>query len=82
MTMTTDRETTLPDAKARKLAYIRGLEANEIAALPRDAINSVDDLSTLCVLVDEDGEQLAIIEGRDAAVLAAKANNYRPLSVH
>ncbi len=78
----TDLTKTLADIDASKLAYIRGLEAAELAALPNEALSNVDDLDSLYVVTNGDGEKLAIVEGRKAAMAAILANAMQPTSVH
>ncbi len=70
------------DFDASKFAYIRAIDASELAALPNEALNAVDDLDRLYVLTNGDGTKLAIIEGRRAAFAAAEANALQPMSVH
>ena len=65
-----------------KLAYIRGIEPNEVAALPAEAFDVITDTDALFVLTNGEGQKLAIVEGRDAAVAAALSNNLQPVSVH
>ena len=65
-----------------KIAYIRAIEANEINALPTDALDQISDVHELFVLTNGEGQKLAIIEGRDAAIKAAEMNSLTPMSVH
>ena len=65
-----------------RIAYIRAIEANELAALPREAFEQIDDIEALYVLTNGDGQKLAIVEGREAAIAAARANHLQPVSVH
>ena len=67
---------------AKDLVYIRRIAENEIAGLPPEALDTVADRDSLFVLSNGEGEQLAIVEGRDAAFAAARAHEMRPVSVH
>jgi len=80
--MTTDLTKTLEAIDASKLAYIRGIDAAELAALPNEVLSNVDDVDELFVVTNGDGEKLAIIEGRDAAMATVRANEMQPLSLH
>lgn len=65
-----------------KIAYIRVLKTRELAELPNEALEAVDDLNHLFVLTDGEGQKLAIVEGREAAIATAHANSLVPMSVH
>ena len=65
-----------------RMAYIRAIEANEIAELPNEALANIGDMDALFVLTDGEGQKLAIIEGREAAFAAARANSFLPVSLH
>lgn len=77
-----------PDTKfangldASRFAYIRAIKSRELAALPNEALESVEDLDRLYVLTNGDGQKLAVVEGREAAIATAKANSLLPVSVH
>ena len=64
------------------LAYIRAIEDTEINALPSDALDQVNDVDELFVLTNGEGQKLAIVEGREAAIQAAEMNSLTPMSVH
>lgn len=74
----------LPDARfdASKFAYIRAIDERELAALPNEALEAVEDLDRLYVIINGDGTKLAIVEGKRAAIAAAEANALKPVSVH
>lgn len=65
-----------------QLAYVRSIKTKELAELPREALDSVEDVGALFVLTNGDGKRLAIVEGRDAAIAAARANALQPVSLH
>lgn len=65
-----------------RIAYIRALKTRELAEIPNEALENVADPDRLVVLSSGDGEKLAIIEGREAAIAAAYANALVPVSVH
>lgn len=67
---------------ATRIAYIRAVNTREIAELPNEALESVDDLESLFVLTNGEGKKLAIVEGREAAIATAEANALMPVSVH
>ena len=81
--MTTDLERQAVKLfSAKDLVYIRQIAENELAELPEEAFDTVADRDALFVLSNGDGQQLAIVEGRDAAFAAARAHEMRPVSVH
>lgn len=57
-------------------AYIRVVRRDELENAPANAPE------TLYALHDENGRPLAVFGDRAAAVVAAKANNFRAMSVH
>ena len=65
-----------------RLAYIRAIKTREIAELPNEALEAVEDLESLFVLTNGDGKKLAIVEGHAAAIATAEANSLMPVSVH
>ena len=67
---------------ATKIAYLRAVNTREIADLPNEALESVEDLESLFVLTNGEGQKLAIVEGREAAIATAEANALMPVSVH
>ncbi|WP_158085689.1 DUF1150 family protein [Henriciella aquimarina] len=81
--MTTDLETQAVKLfSAKDLVYIRRIAENELADLPDEALQTVEDRDSLFVLSNGEGQQLAIVEGRDAAFAAARAHEMKPVSVH
>lgn len=68
--------------EASKIAYIRAIKSHELADLPNEALAAIDDLDRLFVLTNGDGQKLAIVEGREAAIATARANALQPMSVH
>lgn len=75
-------ETTTTGIDLSKIAYIRAIEDTEINALPSDALDQVNDVDELFVLTNGEGQKLAIVEGREAAIQAAEMNSLTPMSVH
>ncbi|MBF33920.1 MAG: hypothetical protein CME85_13880 [Henriciella sp.] len=67
---------------AKDLVYVRQIAETELNGLPDEALETVNDTSSLFVVANGDGQQLAIVEGRDAAFAAARAYEMRPVSVH
>ncbi len=66
-----------------RLVYIRALGLAEARRLlPPDALADFDETDGLFVVANADGENLAIVEGRDAAYAAALAHDFEPVSVH
>lgn len=80
--MNTNIDEIINKIDASKFAYIRAIEDDELAALPNDALSSVEDPTSLFVLTNGEGEKLAIVEGREQAFAAAQANSLLPMSVH
>lgn len=80
--MTTDFNKVNP-FETESFVYIRQMAVGEVRGLlPPDALADVDDPDDLFIVSSADGEHLAIVEGRDAAIAACHANDLRPLSVH
>ncbi len=70
-------------AADERLVYIRALDLAEARRLlPPDALAEIDDVDGLFVVTSAEGQNLAIVEGRDAAYAAALAHDLRPVSVH
>ena len=67
---------------AKDLVYIRRIAEKELNGLPPEALDTVENREALFVLANGEGQQLAIIEGRDAAFAAARAYEMKPVSVH
>lgn len=67
---------------AKDLVYIRRMAEKDLDALPPEALDTVEDREALFILANGEGQQLAIIEGRDAAFAAARAYEMKPVSVH
>lgn len=65
-----------------RFVYFRNINELELAELPADALDGVDDLADLVVVTNGDGQKLAIIEGREAAEAAAEAYKLEAVSVH
>lgn len=80
--MTNEQNKAVATIDASKLAYIRGIEADELAALPNDAFAHIGDPAALYVVTNGDGEKLAVVEGRNAAIAAVEANAMQPMSIH
>ena len=81
--MTTDLEHQAAKLfSAKDLVYVRQIAETELADLPQEALDAVDDRASLFVLANGEGQQLAIVEGRDAAFAAARAHEMRPVSGH
>ncbi|HIG23969.1 DUF1150 family protein [Henriciella sp.] len=67
---------------AKDLVYVRQIADEELSGLPDEALEAVNDRSRLFVVANGEGQQLAIVEGRDAAFAAARAYEMQPVSVH
>ncbi|MEO1303940.1 MAG: DUF1150 family protein [Pseudomonadota bacterium] len=65
-----------------RFVYFRNINELELAELPADALRGVNDIEDLVVVTNGEGQKLAIIEGRDAAVAAAEAYKLEAVSVH
>ena len=65
-----------------RFVYFRNINERELAELPDDALNGVDDLNELVVVTNGDGQKLAIIEGLGAAEAAAEAYKLQAVSLH
>ena len=73
---------TTGDQDFSRFVYFRNINERELAELPADALNGVDDIEELVVVTNGDGQKLAIIEGREAAEAAAEAYKLHAVSVH
>ena len=74
-----------PDSDAldfSRFVYFREINERELAELPADALNAVDDVERLVVVTNGDGHKLAIIEGLEAAEAAAEAYKLEAVRVH
>ena len=74
-----------PDSDAldfSRFVYFREINERELAELPADALNAVDDVERLGVVTNGDGQKLAIIEGLEAAEAAAEAYKLEAVRVH
>lgn len=82
--MTTDLTTLKHNPfDAGNLVYIRRMADDEVrSVLPPNAVEELSDTDDLFILHDADGQRLGIVEGRDAAFAAARANSLQPYSVH
>ncbi|WP_300381639.1 DUF1150 family protein [Henriciella sp.] len=81
--MTTDLEHQAEQLfSAKDLVYVRRIAEDEINELPEEALETVNDRASLFVLANGEGQQLAVVEGRDAAFAAARAHEMQPVSVH
>ncbi|MEM6534743.1 MAG: DUF1150 family protein [Pseudomonadota bacterium] len=80
--MTNEQNKAAATIDASKLAYIRGIDPEELAALPNEAFSHIADPDALFVVTNGEGEKLAVVEGREAAIAAVEANAMQPLSIH
>lgn len=66
------------------LVYVRPIKASEIlASVPANRIQAeLDPEATLYAVHRADGERLAVLADRNAAVAAAVAHELAPVSVH
>lgn len=65
-----------------RFVYFRDINEQELADLPADALNSVNDVHDLVVVTNGEGQKLAIIEGWEAAAAAAEAYKLETVSLH
>ncbi|MEM7767084.1 MAG: DUF1150 family protein [Pseudomonadota bacterium] len=65
------------------MVYIRPLEDDEIETiLPPNVLEELDASEPLFAVHNAQGDRIAIVEGRDAAFAAARANSLEPTSLH
>lgn len=70
-------------AESDKLVYIRRLAIVEARQLvPEDTLSELSAADDLFSVHAENGDRLAIVEGREAAFAAARAYDFKPRSVH
>ena len=76
-------ENTTARSPADPIVYIRHLGADEVRDLvPANALEGIGHPEDLFVVSSADGQQLAIVEGREAAFAAARMHDLTPVSVH
>ncbi|EAQ24159.1 MULTISPECIES: DUF1150 family protein [unclassified Roseovarius] len=63
----------------RAIVYVRPVNVDD---LPQDMREQVRDLTKLYAVHNEEGERLALVEGRDLAFQLARQNNMEPVTVH
>ena len=80
--MDIDLKTPLQTQDLSRFVYLRGIQKAEIAELPEEALAQINDLDKLVVVTNGEGQKLAIIEGHEAALAAAKAYELQPMSLH
>lgn len=72
-----------PRFDADPIVYIRHLGEDEVQDLvPENALKGIGHSEDLFLVSSADGQQLAIVEGRDAAFAAARMHDLTPVSVH
>lgn len=77
------RQISASNAESDKLVYVRRLALEEARRIvPPEALDALDAPEDLFSVHAEDGQRLAIVEGRDAAFATARAHDLRPRSVH
>ena len=66
-----------------KIVYVRRLTEDEIENLiSEEDLADIDNPDELFALWTDDGEPLAVMQGRDNAFTVARANELEPVSVH
>lgn len=80
--MTDMTKLTADEPDDSRFVYFRDINEQELAALPAEALRSVDDIDDLVVVTNGEGQKLAIIEGREAAEAAAEAYRLEAVSLH
>ncbi len=71
------------NAEADNLVYVRRLALEEARQIvPAEALEALEAPEDLFSVHAENGQRLAIVEGRDAAFATARAHDLRPRSVH
>ena len=72
-----------PRTEPEPIVYIRHLGADEVTELvPANALEGIARPEDLFMVASADGQQLAIVEGREAAFAAARLHDLTPVSVH
>ncbi|KPA20940.1 hypothetical protein shim_28560 [Shimia sp. SK013] len=64
---------------ADRIVYVRPVE---IADLPVEVQDQVEDGETLYAVHDADGERLALVKDRKLAFMLARDHDYSPVAVH
>ena len=74
---------TFEQFEAANLVYIRPIDESELnRILPPNALDELNDTQNLFAVHDSKGQRIAIVEGREAAFEAARANDLKPASLH
>jgi len=66
-------------AAPSRIAYIRPVD---IAELPQDLQDQAQGVAELYAVHSEDGERLALVNGRKLAFVLARQNDLAPVTVH
>ena len=64
---------------ADRIVYVRPVE---VADLPAEVQEQVEDSETLFAVHDAEGERLALVKDRKMAFMLARDNDYAPVAVH
>lgn len=81
--MTQTHTTTPLGANTETLVYVRPVSLEELEhVLPANAIAELEATEDLFAVHNADGQRIAIVEGREAAFAAARANKLVPASLH
>ena len=67
------------DIKSAKIAYVRPVD---IAELPRKLRKQAAGADDLYAVHDENGERLALVNGKSLAFVLARQNDMSPVNVH
>lgn len=64
---------------ADRIVYVRPVD---VADLPDEVQDQMEDTKTLYAVHDADGERLALVKERKLAFMLARDNDYAPVAVH
>ncbi len=68
---------------APNTVYLKPVEPDEVQRIvPAAELADIDDLTDIFALHTSDGVRVALVEGREAAIAAARAHALQPFSVH
>ncbi len=74
-----DRKIKFSQYGSDRIAYIRPVD---LADLPADMLDQADAADDLYAVHDEDGQRLALVNGRRLAFYIARQNDMSPVHVH
>ena len=73
------QEPFMTDTDENRIVYVKAVDVSD---LPKDVQGQVDGVEQLYAVHDSQGQQLALVAGRNLAFKLARQNDYAPVAVH